>query len=82
MSEQVIAKGFEAAFLESWEGWDQLDTCVFGFYDPIFKPSLREKYCRISDVTFVVFDFDKMIVEGYDDGEAPLITLNMALVEV
>lgn len=78
---KVVPSGFESAFLASWDGWDELDTGVFGFYSPVFKDEYRTKYLAADSIDFVVFDLNKMILEGYRD-EDVLLTVGIKLVEV
>lgn len=40
MSEQVIASGIEANFVESWEGWDDLGDDMIQFYNVKLKKEL------------------------------------------
>lgn len=34
-------KGIEGAFCSEWSGWDEVDTGVFQFYDPVLHDRFR-----------------------------------------
>ncbi len=68
MTKRTVSTGFEKAFIESWEGWDLLDTTAFIFY----KANLTDALGLATDIQYdVAIDLDKLIVEVYDlvDGE-------------
>lgn len=69
MSKVITAKGFESAFIKTWEGWDDLDFLVMGFYRVEFTEEFA-KEVGYKECGFVVIDLEKMIIEGYSDGEA------------
>lgn len=76
---KVISSGFESAFLDSWGGWDELDTGVFGFYNPEFNEDMRSTHPTADEIDFVVFDLNKMLLEGYRE-EDVLLTVKIKLV--
>lgn len=50
-------------------GWDQMDTVVFFFYDPVLKP---EYHCKVNselDYDGVQFDYYNGTVEFFNQGD-------------
>ncbi len=68
MTKRNVSTGFEKNFVESWEGWDLLDTTAFIFYKANLTDALGLPTDKLYDVAI---DLDKLIVEVYDlvDGE-------------
>lgn len=69
MSKVITATGVESAFIKNWEGWDDVDFLVLGFY----RVEFTEEFSKIvghKNCGFVVVDLENMIIEGYGDGES------------
>lgn len=66
MSERIIPEGIESAFIESWEGWDEMEVMSIMFYGAKFKEGLDFP----TDKTYTVnLDLNKGIIEVYGDEE-------------
>lgn len=81
MSEHKIAEdGIEASFVESWEGWDEMDTSDMYFYDVKLKPGIfpQEVYQKEAEVKAAGGKIDlglwcqTSVLELYDGGEEPI----------
>lgn len=77
MNDRVECTGFEKAFIESWGGWDELDTAAFFFYDAKVKDILGLP----TDVFYgVSIDLNKLILEVFDiEGAGPLLQKSIEL---
>lgn len=55
-------QGLEGLFLTSWEGWDQLDSGTFYFYDPVIKHDLKDLKAGTKIEGFLL-DTEKSLIE-------------------
>ncbi len=91
MSEHVIAEnGMEASFVESWEGWDEMDTSDLYFYDVKLLPGIfpAHVYEREAEVKASGGKIDlgiwgqTSVIELYDGNEEPIFKSQFKLVLV
>lgn len=66
MSERITPEGIESSFIESWGGWDELETMALMFYEAQFKEGLDFPTDKHYDVCL---DLNKGIIEVYGDNE-------------
>jgi hypothetical protein len=67
MSERIIPTGIESAFIESWEGWDEMEVMSIMFYGAKFKEGIDFP----TDKNYTVcLDLNKGVIEVYADDES------------
>lgn len=67
MSERITPEGIEAAFIESWAGWDEMEVMSIMFYGAKFKEGLGFPTDKLYTVCL---DLNKGILEVYGDDES------------
>lgn len=65
MTNAVTAKGFESAFIKTWNGWDQPDMLALQFYNCVMTDSFTEA-TGLSEADCVTIDLESMKIEVYD----------------
>ena len=73
--------GIEMNFLQSWEGWDSVDTFCMQFYQCKLKKHIAERLSLDSEKSYYVAidcEFSKVTVYGYEeeDGDGELASFN------
>lgn len=66
MDKRVKSKGFEAAFIESYSGWDLGDVTSFQFYDCEMSPAFFERE-GVKHLSCVEIDLKSMKLNSYDE---------------
>jgi hypothetical protein len=54
MTDRITATGIESAFIESWSGWDEVETMCLAFYDC----KIKDVFGIPTDVTYDVVNLD------------------------
>lgn len=70
--------GIESAFITEWSGWDELDTGVLGFYNPVLKPEISSTL-SLHSIDFLVVDTQKNRVDFYCGEDSQSFKLNVSL---
>lgn len=62
MKSRIKTTGFESCFIDSWVGWDEIDTASMIFYKPFWKEEIN-----FPESDSVVIDLDNLYIEGYNE---------------
>lgn len=60
--------GLEKFFCSEWSGWDELDTGVFMFYDPVLHDHVKVEINH-DEVSYLVLDTAKSSIQFYVSAE-------------
>lgn len=60
--------GLEKFLCSEWSGWDELDTGVFMFYDPVLLDNIKAEI-GYDTVSYLVLDTAKSSVQFYVQAE-------------
>lgn len=72
--------GIESTFCTSWEGWDEIDCGVLGFYDPVLKPEIQAMLVDVlGPVDFLVVDTQKNQVVFQSGEDERVFAMNVTL---
>ena len=67
MNSRITTSGFEKAFIESWDGWDMLDTTSFIFYNSTLTNALGIPTDKPYDVTIDLYRMEIEVSTPEDD---------------
>ncbi len=77
MSEKIELHTPKAIELQlfDWEGWDIIDTASFGFYNCETKTEIGD-YPVGKFFTFIIMDYEKSVIELYEDEECEKVSFS------
>lgn len=75
--DRTVATGFESAFINTYEGWDQLDTAAFIFMGCEIKEDSGLPFDGNYDVAI---DLERLFLEVYNGANEVIATKKIALV--